>query len=419
MNEEITTLKNGLRIVSQTRKNIETVSVGIWVKTGASYEKEEVNGISHFLEHMVFKGTKNRTSLQISEELENVGGHLNAYTSREFTSFYAKVLKADVETAVDVLADLILNPLFLKEELVKEREVVVQEIKQAIDTPDDVVFDYLQEKAFPNQPWGRTILGPIEKVRSFDAKALKTYMNSNYAASNMVVSAVGNVKHSDLVKMIESRMSGLQSKTSFKITKPEYMGGFSAHKRDVEQAQVTFGFEGVSYYDDHYYDNVLMSSIFGGGMSSRLFNEIREKRGLVYSVYSYINSQTFSGMNGIYAGTSQAQLKELMPIVTDQINRMRNEKVTIEEINRAKTQTKSGILMGLESSSTTADIMARQLLIFERIIPTTEVVKKIEAVNRDDIQNMAIKVYSSKPTCALLGAISGHPTYKSIEKWLR
>ncbi|MDR1025956.1 MAG: insulinase family protein, partial [Lactobacillus sp.] len=288
MKADITTLKNGLRIISQTRKDIETASVGIWVKTGSAYEKESMNGISHFLEHMVFKGTKKRDSFAISEDLEKVGGHLNAYTSREFTSFYAKVLKNDCELAVDVLSDLVMNPIFPAEELIKEREVVVQEIKQSIDTPDDIIFDHLQETAFANQSLGRAILGPQEKVRAFDAKGLRKYMKSNYAAANTVVCAVGNIKHKDLVKMVEQRMGHMQTETSFKPQKQKYIGGCFSEKRSVEQVQVTIGFEGINYYDELYYANLLLSSIFGGGMSSRLFKEVREKKGLVYSIYSFL-----------------------------------------------------------------------------------------------------------------------------------
>ena len=328
------------------------------------------------------------------------------------------MLKNDVELAVDVLADILTSSLFLEKEVIKEYEVVTQEIKQAFDTPDDIVFDYLQEKAYPGQPWGRPVLGLEKNVRSFGEKELRAYIKSNYAASNMVVSAVGNIKHNDLVKMVEPRLGGIRKKTDFAIETPKYAGGFSAHKRAVEQAQITFAFEGINYYDPKYYSNVLMSSIFGGGMSSRLFRELRENRGLVYTTYSYMNAQTQTGLNGIYAGASKENLGRLIPVVVDEINKMRHEKVTPEELNRAKTQTKSGILMGLESSSTTADIMARQMLIYGRVIPIKEIVSRIEKVGFDDIRDMAVRVFSSKPSCALLGAIEGHPTYKSIEKWL-
>ena len=207
-----TTLENGLRIITSERPQTETVSLGIWVNTGAAYETEDINGISHFIEHMVFKGTKKRNSLQISEEIENVGGQNNAYTSREFTAFYAKMLKNDVELALDVIADFIMSPLFPEDEMVKEKEVVVQEIKQTFDTPDDIIFDYFQEKAFPNQPLGRAILGSAQKVRSFSADIMHKYMQSNYAAENTVVVAVGNLKHETFVNMVKSRMDSYRAK---------------------------------------------------------------------------------------------------------------------------------------------------------------------------------------------------------------
>lgn len=244
MQTQQTTLNNGLRIVTCSRPNTETVSLGIWIKTGSAYEDEKINGISHFLEHMVFKGTKNRTSLQISEEIENVGGQNNAYTSREFTAFYAKMLKDDTELALDVISDLILNPTFPEEELVKEREVVVQEIKQTIDSPDDIIFDYFQGKAFPDQPLGRSILGPAEKVRSFDGQALQNYLKTNYAAENIVVCAVGNLEHEKFVEMCRQRLSDLQPDVSFTIQPQKYAGGFYVEKRDIEQTHVVLGFEG-------------------------------------------------------------------------------------------------------------------------------------------------------------------------------
>ena len=224
-------LKNGLRIITSTRENLESVSLGVWVKTGSAYEPEAMNGISHFFEHTCFKGTKKRNALQINEEIEDVGGQMNAYTSREFTAYYAKMLKNDAELAADVIADILLNATFPEEELVKEREVVVQEIKQTIDAPDDIIFDYFQETAFPNQALGRSILGPAEKVRSYNGDTLRRYISTNYAGENMVVCAVGNIKHDAFVKMIEQRMSSLQPKTNFTPEKQKYQGGFFLEKR--------------------------------------------------------------------------------------------------------------------------------------------------------------------------------------------
>jgi len=419
METQISTLSNGLRVVTSNRPHTESVSLGIWVKTGSACESEDINGISHFLEHMVFKGTPNRNSLQISEEFEDVGGQSNAYTSREFTAFYAKMLKQDTELAIDILADIVLNSHFPQEELEKECEVVVQEIKQTIDTPDDIIFDYLQEQAFPNQSVGRSILGPAEKVRGFNANVLNNYRKTNYAAENSVVCAVGNVNHNDFVKMVEKRMIHMQQKTNFRMEKQLYIGGSYAEKRDIEQAHIVLGFKGKSYSYDDYYPSIIFSTILGGGMSSRLFQEIREKRGLVYSVYSFSNSHTQSGLFGIYAGTTRNELKQLIPVVCEEIRKIRTDLVTEQELKRAKTQLKASMLMALESSSSTVEVLARQMLIFNRVVPVNEMVEKIEKITRDDIRNVANEIFASTPSYALMGDIAGHPSYDEIQRLIK
>lgn len=419
MQWQMTTLKNGLRILTSTRPHVETVSLGIWIKTGSAFEKEDMNGISHFFEHTCFKGTTNRNSLQISEEIEDVGGQMNAYTSREFTSFYAKMLKGDTELAFDVITDILRNPTFLEEELVKEREVVVQEIKQAIDTPDDIIFDYFQEAAFPNQALGRTILGPAEKVRSFTAKKLRDYISTNYAAENMIACAVGNIEHDTFVKMVESRWADYHSKTNFSIEPQIYKGGFFIEKRDIEQAHIVLGFQGFKYECEDYYPSIIFSTLFGGGMSSRLFQEIREKRGLVYTVYSFTNSHTQDGLFGIYAGTGKEELKELMPVIAEEIRKVRENKVDIKELERAKTQLKASMLMGLESSSSSAEVLARQMLLFNRIIPVEEMVERVEKVSLDDVQRVATQIFSSKPTYTLLGSIDEYLDYEKLEQLIK
>ena len=417
MKSFLTTLDNGLRIISSSRPETETVSVGVWVNTGSAYEKVDNNGISHFLEHMAFKGTTTRSALEISESIENVGGFFNAYTSREFTAFYTKMLKNDLELAVDVLTDIICNSTFPEEEIRKEREVVVQEIKQTIDTPDDIIFDYFQEKAFPGQAVGRTVLGPVSKVRSFTRDTLNNYMQSNYGADNMVVCAVGNLEHNNFVEMVKKRMSAFRSKSNFVPDKQLYKGGFRAKEKEIEQAHVILGFNGFAYDSDKYYPEMLFSSLFGGGMSSRLFQEIREKRGLVYSVYSFINVQTQSGLTGIYAGTTQDELGKLLPVVIDEINKVRNEKVTPEELQRAKTQFKASLLMSLESSSSTSEVLARQMLLFDRIIPVEEMVDMIESVTLDRILDTAQEIFASTPTYVLLGSLGSN--YMSYDETIQ
>ena len=414
-----TTLKNGLRVITAERPQIESVSLGIWVNTGSALETKENNGISHFIEHMVFKGTKKRNSLQISEDIENAGGATNAYTSRHFTCFYAKMLKNDLELAADVICDFITSPTFDAKEMKKEKEVVVQEIKQSNDSPDDLVFDYFQEAAFPDQATGRTILGPIENVRGFNAKQMRAYMATHYAAENMVAVAVGNVNHEAFVRVIEERMTGIPEHCNYTADKQIYIGGCRTECKDIEQTHIILGFKGASYLNPDYYKYSVLSTIFGGGMSSRLFQEIREKRGLVYTINSFNQALKDDGVFGIYAGTTPKELQELLPVVTDEIKKIVQEPVKDVELTRAKTQIKASLLMSLESSSNTAEIIARQMLLFGRVIPTEEIVEKIEAITVDDIQNTAQKIFTSTPTYALLGCGGKkYPTYDEVKELL-
>jgi predicted Zn-dependent peptidase len=279
------------------------------------------------------------------------------------------------------------------------------------------VFDYFQETAFPNQASGRTILGTAQNVRGFTAERMRHYMSTHYAANNMVVAAVGNLSHDDFVKMIERRMQDLPLKCNFKADKEVYSGGEKVKCKDIEQVHLVLGFRGASYQDKNYYQHSVLSTIFGGGMSSRLFQEIREKRGLVYTIHSFNQALKDDGVFGIYAGTTPKELHELLPVVADEIKKIINDKVTETELNRAKTQIKASLLMSLESSSTTAEIMARQLLLFKRVIPTEEIVQKIEAITADDLQVLAQKIFTSTPTYALLGCNGGkYPSYDDIRK---
>lgn len=419
MKYQKTTLKNGLQIITQNRPETETVSLGIWVKTGSAYEKQEVNGISHFIEHMVFKGTKKRNAVQISEDIENVGGQTNAYTSREFTAFYAKMLKDDLELAVDVITDFITSPTFDLTEMTKEKEVVIQEIKQSMDTPDDAVFDYFQQDAFKELPIGRTILGTPDIVYNFNDDMLRRYMHTHYAAENMAVVAVGNLQHDTFVNLIDERLNNLQSKTDFTIEPQTYTGGFSIQQRDIEQVHLLLGFKGIEYKNPMYYPVSVFSTVFGGGMSSRLFQQIRENRGLVYTVYSFTNSHTLGGLFGIYAGTTANELNELIPVVSDEIKKVCQEHITQQELDRAKAQLKASMLMSLESSSSTAEVLARQYLVHQRIIPTDEIIKHVENVSLDDVRQAAQMLFSSEPTYTLLGNIDKYPSYDTLKNNLR
>jgi predicted Zn-dependent peptidase len=419
MEVNLSTLQNGLRIVTVESPQLETVSLGIWVNTGSAYETPDVNGISHFIEHMVFKGTKKRNYLQISEDIEKVGGVTNAYTSRESTAFYAKMLKNDLETAIDILADLVMAPTFSATETAKEQDVVVQEIKQSYDDPSDIVYDYFQEAAFNNQPLGRNVLGTEKLVRSFNADKMREYMRHHYAAENMVVATSGNLRHAEFVKMVEERMSTLNPQIDFVKPQQQYTGGCIFKKRKIKQAQTVLGFNGFQYNSPDLYAGQILSLILGGGMSSRLFLEIREKRGLVYTVYSFVNSFTQSGMFGIYAGLNEEEIKRYMPVVTDELKKVVNDYVKDEELEKVKVQMKANLLMGLESSSAVTETIARHQLIYGKNIPIEQIIQQIESVDKNDIQNAARKIFASVPTYVILGDLQEYPTYDEVQKYLQ
>jgi predicted Zn-dependent peptidase len=418
MEAKVSTLENGIRVVTDTVDSVETVSLGIWNFVGARNEPENLNGISHLIEHMVFKGTKNRSALQIVSEIEEKGGFLNAYTSREVTAYYAKILKEDAPLALDIISDMLVNPTFPEKEFVKEKEVVIQEIKQSFDSPDEYVFDILQEKMFPDQPLGRQVLGTQDTVKSITRENLYDYMEQNYVPQNMVVSASGKIEHSDLVALVEEKLGHLKRREFKKPENSIYHGGYVTQKRDIEQVNVCIGFEGVSFDAMEYYSASVFSMLFGGGMTSRLFQEIRENRGLVYSVYSYVSSRQDGGVFGIYAGTGKKEVKELVPAICLEIKRAIKD-VSQEEVERAKTQLKASLLMALESTSTRCEQAARQMLIYDRPLPVYEITAKVEAVTKEDVLNVAKKIFSSKPTLAANGPVEDFVEYDEFQALLK
>ena len=408
MNQSVKTTKldNGLSIISEEMPSVETASAGVWVEAGARNETPKMNGVSHMLEHMTFKGTRKRSAQAIAEEVEDVGGHINAYTSRENTAYYAKVLKEDLGLAVDVVADLVQNAVLDKDELERERGVILQEINQAQDTPDDVVFDLFQEACFPDQALGRPVLGPADGVRDMARDDILGYMHEHYRPKNMVLSAAGKFSHNELIDLANEHFPGGQGGTGGDYPSAKYVGGDIRESRDIEQAHILLGFEGLHYTDDDFYAASIMTTVLGGGMSSRLFQEVREKRGLVYSVYSFLSAYDDTGVFSIYAGTGEKETAELIPIVCDEIGKMTGA-ISDEEIRRAKAQLKSSLLMSLESTSSRAEQLARQLMIFGRPLTTEETVAKIDAVCEADIQAVAKRIFSTDLTVAALGPI-GH-----------
>jgi predicted Zn-dependent peptidase len=406
MSASVTRLNNGFRIVSDDMDSVESISLGAWVAVGARDEPQELNGISHLLEHMAFKGTKRRDAKGIAEEIEAVGGHLNAYTGREATAYFAKILKDDLALAVDIIADILQYSVMDPVELSREQDVIVQEIHQSNDTPDDIVFDFFQETAFPGQAIGRPVLGTVALVRDMDRIVLLDYMRRHYSAPNIVFAAAGRVEHDQLVALVSEAFDSLPARVNSPRELATYAGGNFQESRKLEQAHVVLGMEGVAYRDKDYYAASVFSTLLGGGMSSRLFQEAREKRGLVYSIYSYVSSYMDSGLFGVYAGTAEKEVVELVPLVFDEIAKLADG-APEEEIARARAQVKAGILMSLESTSSRCEQLARQMIVFDRPLPVDEVVAQVEAVADDAIRRVAKRLMMGRPTLAGIGPQSG------------
>lgn len=414
MNVRTTKLNNGLTIISETMPGLESSTIGVWVDAGARHETPARHGISHMLEHMAFKGTRRRSALRIAEEIEAVGGHLNAHTSHESTAYYARVLKSDVPLALDILADILQHSTFDGDELERERDVIVQEIGQALDTPDDLVFDEMMTAAYAEQPVGRPILGTIDTVTSFNRDMLSAYLGEHYRAPGMVLAAAGAVDHDRLVALAGEAFDGLRTDLPEGYEPARFTGGDRRKDEDLEQVHLTLAFEGVPYHDPDYYTAQVFSGVLGGGMSSRLFQEVREKRGLAYSVFAFHWPFADTGILGVYAGTSPGKAGELVPLLAHEINRLSAD-ANEEETARARAQAKAGLLMSLESSSARAEQIARQHMIFGRILSTDEIVAQIDAVDAAAVRRFVRRVLDGpKPAIAAVGPISGLESYDRI-----
>lgn len=418
MTVRVSTLANGLRVVSDPMDSVETTSIGVWVEGGSRHETLENNGVSHLLEHMAFKGTARRSARGIAEEIESVGGHLNAYTSRENTSYYAKILKEDAALAVDIIADIIQNPLMDEEELTNERAVIIQEINQTDDTPDDIIFDHFQKTAFPDQPIGFPVLGSAEVVRNMPRRDIIDYLNVHYTAPGMVLAASGRIDHERLVELAEAHLSGLRNGALKLPGPPCYVGGDYREERDLEQAHVVLGFKGVGFEEPDFYPASVLSTLFGGGMSSRLFQEIREKRGLVYSIYSFLSCYADGGVLGVYAGAGEKEMSQVIPLICGEARKICGD-ITDQEVLRARAQIKSGILMSLESTSSRCEQLARQMMVFKRPLPIDEIIANVEAVQTADVLRAAERMISSAPTFTAIGPITHIENYDSIAERLR
>ncbi|WP_176085961.1 pitrilysin family protein [Martelella sp. HB161492] len=407
MTVEYTRLPSGLTIVTENMPHIESVALGAWIKSGARNELENEHGIAHLLEHMAFKGTNRRSARQIAEEIENVGGEVNAATSTETTSYYARVLKDHLPLAVDILADILTDSVFDPEELAREKNVIMQEIGAANDIPDDVVFDNFAGAAFRDQTIGRPILGTPDTVMAFRPDDIRRYMARNYTTDRIFIVGTGAIDHDAFVREIEIKFDSLprQPETPPFMEEASYTGGDVRISRDLSDAQVILGFEGPAYHAHDFYCSQILANVLGGGMSSRLFQEVREIRGLCYSVYAFHWGFSDSGVFAVHAATGGEQLTELVPVVIDELHRVA-ESVDRSEIDRARAQIRAQLLMGQESAAARAGQIARQIMLWGRPIPNEEMMMRLENITPRRLTDLAGRTfYDTRPTISAIGPI--------------
>lgn len=407
MKVECTRLKSGLTVVTENMPHLESVALGVWIKSGSRDETTEEHGIAHLLEHMAFKGTARRSARDIAEQIENVGGEVNAATSTETTSYYARILKDDVPLAVDILADILTESSFDHEELEREQQVILQEIGAANDTPDDVVFDKFAETAFAGQTIGRPILGTPETVLSFKPDQIRAYLARNYTTDRMFVVGAGAIDHDAFVRQAEERFAGLpEVATGNQASQPaRYIGGEVREDRDLMDAQVLLGFEGKAYHARDFYCSQILANILGGGMSSRLFQEVREHRGLCYSVYAFHWGFSDTGIFGIHAATGGENLPELMPVIIEEL-RKSSMQIDQQEIDRARAQIRAQLLMGQESPAARAGQIARQMMLYGRPIPNEELMERLQGITIERLKDLAGRLFfDTVPTLSAIGPV--------------
>ncbi|MCA0433372.1 MAG: insulinase family protein [Proteobacteria bacterium] len=405
MSVEVSRLDNGLHVVTHAMPHLETTALGIWVKAGARDELPEENGIAHFLEHMAFKGTKRRNAQAIAEEIESAGGEINAATGMETTTYYARVLKNDWKLALDILSDIFLHSTLDEDELERERDVILQEIAAAKDQPDDLVFDLAQAASYGDHPLGRSILGPARLVETMTRSQIVAWRDRNYWASRIVVCAAGNISHGALRTETEKLFGHLHQGHAPQRHSPVFAAESHTEQKPLDQTHIVLGFPAPNYRDPRIYQLQVLSSILGGGMSSRLFQEVREKRGLCYSVFSFGTSYEDVGQLGIYAATSPDNTPELIDVSSSVMMSM-GDQVTGKEVDRAKAQLKASLVMNLESASSRADQIARQFLAFGKIPDMSTLMERISAVTPDDVKALAHDIFSDhKPSMSAVGQL--------------
>lgn len=414
MSVEITRLANGITVISHHMPHLETVALGIWVKAGARDEDPHENGIAHFLEHMAFKGTKRRSAQAIAEEIESAGGEINAATGMETTTYYAKVLKHDWALALDILADIFTESVLEPDELERERDVILQEIAAAHDAPDDLVFDLAQQASYGSHPLGRSILGTSDLIAEVSRDKLLAWRERNYWGSRMVVAAAGNIDHRELAEEVNRLLGKVATGSDPTRIAPAFAPSAQIAEKPLDQAHVVLAFPAPGYRDPEIYVLQVLSNILGGGMSSRLFQEVREKRGLCYSVFSFGSAYEDAGQFGVYAATSPEHAGSLMDL-TSNVMLSVTDHVSDGEVARAKAQLKASLVMNLESASARADQIARQYLAFGRVPAISTLIARVEEVTADQVRSLAQQLFKAKaPAFSAVGHLTGLSSYDTI-----
>jgi predicted Zn-dependent peptidase len=415
---DITTLSNGLMVATERMPEIATATLGVWVGTGSRHERPHEHGLSHLIEHMAFKGTARRSARQIAEDIENVGGDINAATSVEYTSYTARVLGENVDVALDVLGDILINSAFDPGELAREKGVILQEYAAVEDTPDDLIYDAFMETAFSGQAVGRPILGTPDTIKSFDEATIRAFLAREYTPGKMVLAAAGDVDHGRIVDMAERHFGGMPAIAPQQPESGRYTGGERRISRKLEQANLVLGLPGLSFKDPGYYAVHLFAHMLGGGLTSRLWHEVRETRGLAYSIDSFHWPFSDCGLFGIGAGTAGSDVRELMDVTLACMAQATRDISEIELI-RAKAQMKVALLTALETPGGRIERIARQLLSWGRVVASEEIVRKVDALEVEHVREAGRHLLQGAPTLAAIGPIKELPSLDGIASGLR
>ena len=391
---------------------VRSVSFGIWVYNGSRHETVATNGISHFIEHMMFKGTDRRTAMEIADTMDAVGGQLNAFTAKEYTCYFARTLDTHFDVALDVLTDMFFNSKYDQAEIEKERNVILEEISMYEDTPEDLCVDLLQASTFPKNPLGMSILGTPESIGKFEHRDFKSFLKSHYSPKNVVIAIAGNIDEADVLDKITKAFEGFKDETSGPTdTEAAYTPGFSLKEKDIEQVHLCMGFPGIPTGLDDAYALAAVNTILGGGMSSRLFQKIREERGLVYSVYSYNASYHDTGTFVVYAALNPSHVYDVLGLISQEVKGMFTDKITPEQLAKAKEQLKSNFLLSLENAASRMNSIGRTLLMLNKVITPDELVEKIDAISMDSFYNVCDKIFKmDQMSLSLVGKVEGMKT---------